>query len=215
MICPHTDGYCFQDDFHNIKQYNLNAGSTVDGSFKFSNLKGFQSDCLKCSQLDYTMQSLIFNAFIFCQLFNEINSRSLFDDIYVFKGLHKNSVFVGVILATIGTQIILINFGGAFVKTSPISLMQWGITVGLGAISLLVGFLSKFIPVKEDPNTFFHQSGIEKSSSPVKSLKNSKVPNISQHSINRHGSSASNDVVSNRSKKMSNEAGSVYDQLPI
>ena len=207
MICPHQDGYCFQDDFHSIKQYNLNDGNPLDGSFKFSELKGFQSDCLKCTELDYTMQSLIFNAFIFCQLFNEVNSRSLFDDIYVFKGLHKNSVFVGVILATIGTQIILINFGGAFVKTSPISLTQWGITIGLGAISLVIGFLSKFIPIKEDPNTFFRGGTDDKLISSVHSLKSSKSP-TSKNAKNNNGSSSN--IQMNR-----NGVGSVNGQLPI
>ena len=142
---------CFEAG-HDIQQSHLGG---APGSFRFSDLDDFVGTCLTCKTWDYTMGSLLFNSFIFCQVFNEINSRELFDDYRVFSGLLGNPVFCGVLLVTVAIQIILIQFGGDFLKTSPLNLSQWLITIALGAVTLLVGFLAKFVRVKEDPDTFF------------------------------------------------------------
>jgi len=64
---------------------------------------------------------------------------------------------------TFGAQIFLIELGGEFVKTSPLTIEQWLITIALGAIGLPIGvLLMRFIPVKEDPNSFFDNSRIFK-----------------------------------------------------
>ena len=57
---------------------------------------------------------------------------------------------------TAAMQICLIEVGGEFVKTSPLTWEQWLITVALGAIGLPVGVLMRFIPVEEDPESFFY-----------------------------------------------------------
>ena len=58
----------------------------------------------------YTM---IFNAFVFMQVFNEINSRKLGDKDYnVFAGFFNNFIFIFVILFTIVIQVVLVNYGG-------------------------------------------------------------------------------------------------------
>jgi len=60
-----------------------------------------------------------------------------------------------VTIITIGCQIFLIELGGEFVKTSHLTMYQWLVTIGLGAIGLPVGVLMRFIPVSEDPESFF------------------------------------------------------------
>ena len=150
-LCGDKSGVCFEAG-HDIQQSHLGG---APGSFRFSDLDDFVGTCLTCKTWDYTMGSLLFNSFIFCQVFNEINSRELFDDYRVFSGLLGNPVFCGVLLVTVAIQIILIQFGGDFLKTSPLNLSQWLITIALGAVTLLVGFLAKFVRVKEDPDTFF------------------------------------------------------------
>ena len=58
-------------------------------------------------------------------------------------------------LFTVGAQIFLIEVGGTFVKTTSLTINQWLVTIALGAIGLPVGMLMRFIPVKEDPESFF------------------------------------------------------------
>jgi hypothetical protein len=69
-------------------------------------------------------------------------------------------VFLGVSLFTLGIQIILIQWCGAWIETDPngLTIMEWIYTVALGAIGLPVGVLMRFIPVKEDPNDFFQSA---------------------------------------------------------
>ncbi|KAH8072546.1 calcium-transporting ATPase [Aureococcus anophagefferens] len=69
--------------------------------------------------------TLIFNAFVFCQVFNEFNARSLFNDVNVVAGLHSNPVFVGVIVFTVLLQVAIVQYGGDFAKTRPLNEFQW------------------------------------------------------------------------------------------
>jgi magnesium-transporting ATPase (P-type) len=142
------------------------SGNNDQLAFSFHELEGYGDTCLKCLTLDYTMGTILFNTFIFCQIFNEINSRSLANEWNVFKGLRLRHMFTVVIILSAGIQILLIQFGGEFVKTVPLNGIQWLITVLLGACVLPVGMCSRLIPVAEDPNSFY-----DKSSDPIKEMQ--------------------------------------------
>jgi len=96
------------------------------------------------------LQSTIFNAFVYCQVFNEINARRVNGERDVFKGMFSNVMFCGIwVLIGVG-QAILIIFTGPFmsVTTFPgIGWKQWLTSLVLGVISLPLGYLSSFIPV--------------------------------------------------------------------
>lgn len=95
--------------------------------------------------------TLAFNAFVFCQLFNEFNSRSLGDDWKAaFRGITRNPCFLAVIAFTVLAQFALVTFGGSFTQTVPLSARQWLCTVTLGACSLPVGVLMRFLPAPLD-----------------------------------------------------------------
>mmetsp|Transcript_37030 Transcript_37030/g.57825 ORF Transcript_37030/g.57825 Transcript_37030/m.57825 type:complete len:1017 (+) Transcript_37030:126-3176(+) len=99
--------------------------------------------------------TLVFNAFVFCQVFNEFNARSIKDDRNVFKGLASNRMFIGIIVFTILVQVVLVEGAGFLLETSHLTAGQWFACLGLGAISLPVGFLMRFLPMEEDEQTFF------------------------------------------------------------
>jgi magnesium-transporting ATPase (P-type) len=102
----------------------------------------------------------MFNAFIFCQVFNEYTARKINDELNMFDGVWGNYVFLLVSLFTVGSQIFLVEVGDDFVQTSPLTLRQWLITIAMGAIGLPLGVLMRFIPVKEDPSSFSEQVSI-------------------------------------------------------
>jgi len=158
LTCQDFKSYCdgsFNGEcFENTHVYE---GSSPPLYFNFKDsLQDFEDDCLKCNYHDYTHGSIIFNAFIFCQIFNEYTSRDIFDKWNFLDGLEKNYVFLGVSVFSIGAQVFMIEAGGHFVKTTHLTVSQWFITMAVGAIGLLFGVAMRFIPVKEDESCFFH-----------------------------------------------------------
>ena len=94
--------------------------------------------------LHYTM---IFNTFVFMQIFNEINARKINTrEFNVFEGFFNNWLFLLVEVVTIGVQVLLIQFGGEAVKCSQLTLHQHLYCMAIGAFSIIVGFLFKLMP---------------------------------------------------------------------
>ncbi|XP_068656065.1 calcium-transporting ATPase 10, plasma membrane-type-like [Aristolochia californica] len=95
---------------------------------------------------DLVLNTLIFNSFVFCQVFNEISSREM-EKIDVFQGILKNYVFVGVLTCTVIFQIIIIEFLGDFANTTPLTLSQWFVSVLFGFLGMPIAAVVKMIPV--------------------------------------------------------------------
>ncbi|KAK8964468.1 Calcium-transporting ATPase 1, plasma membrane-type [Platanthera guangdongensis] len=94
-----------------------------------------------------TLNTLIFNTFVFCQVFNEISSREM-EKIDVVHGILQNYIFVGVVMSTVIFQVIIVQFLGDFASTAPLTLWQWIITVFIGFLSMPIAALIKLIPVE-------------------------------------------------------------------
>ena len=107
--------------------------------------------------------TLIFHTFVFMQVFNEINSRKLGAYEYnVFKGFFNNTLFLLIILFTIGVQCVLVQYGGQSVRTAPLTWEQHAMCIAIGFFSLFQGVIIKAVmPVswftrlhmKEEPMT--------------------------------------------------------------
>ncbi|KAJ7979385.1 Calcium-transporting ATPase [Quillaja saponaria] len=94
--------------------------------------------------------TLIFNAFVLCQLFNEFNARKP-DELNIFKGVTRNYLFIGIIGLTLALQIIIIEFLGNFATTVRLNWKQWLISVVIGLISWPLAVVGKLIPVPGTP----------------------------------------------------------------
>lgn len=95
---------------------------------------------------DLILNTLIFNSFVFCQVFNEISSREI-EKINVFKGILENYVFVAVLTCTVLFQIIIIEFLGDFASTCPLTWQLWFVSVTLGFLGMPIAAAIKMIPV--------------------------------------------------------------------
>lgn len=95
---------------------------------------------------DLTLNTLIFNTFVFCQVFNEISSREM-EKIDVFTGILKNYVFVMVLTCTVVFQVIIIELLGTFADTTPLNWGQWFVSIVLGFLGMPVAAALKMIPV--------------------------------------------------------------------
>jgi magnesium-transporting ATPase (P-type) len=101
-----------------------------------------------------THYTFIFNSFVWMQLFNEFNARSLQGEFNVFKGVLNNPLFCGILLSTAGLQAIMVQYGGEamHVHKDGLSGELWGYSIAFGAgslpiqqvINLLFAFLSRY-----------------------------------------------------------------------
>lgn len=149
--CPSLSGDCFVASHMSSAQFNHSV-------FSFSHLAGYEQYCLECELKSYTHTTIIFNAFVFCQLFNEFNARSLFDDMNILRGLSNNPIFIAVIFVTAFFQYFIVTFGGNFTRTSPLNAYQWFMTIFFALGTFPVGILMRLIPCNEDPKSFFDNS---------------------------------------------------------
>nr|XP_043637150.1 calcium-transporting ATPase 12, plasma membrane-type-like [Erigeron canadensis] len=94
--------------------------------------------------------TIIFNTFVLCQVFNEFNSRKL-EKRNIFKGIHKNRLFLGIIGMTLILQVVMVEFLKNFADTERLNGLQWGICIAIAALSWPIGWIVKLIPVPEKP----------------------------------------------------------------
>ena len=93
--------------------------------------------------------SMIFNIFVFYTLFNQINCRVIDDSINILVRITRSFLFPLICICEIGLQVAII-----YVGKSPLHIVnegftgtQWGICIGLSAITFVVSFLVKFLPI--------------------------------------------------------------------
>ena len=90
---------------------------------------------LKENSIHYTF---IFNSFVWMQLFNEFNARSLHGEFNIFRGVLKNPLFCGIVFVSAVLQVIMVEFGGnaMHVVQGGLDLDLWGYSIAFGAGSL-------------------------------------------------------------------------------
>ncbi|KAF9890484.1 plasma membrane calcium [Aspergillus nanangensis] len=85
---------------------------------------------------DAERRSVVFNTFVWMQIFNEFNNRRLDNKFNVLAGLHRNWFFIGINIIMVGCQAVIANFGGAAFSIVPINGVQWAICIVVAALSL-------------------------------------------------------------------------------
>lgn len=94
------------------------------------------------------LNTFIFNTFVFCQVFNEINSRDI-DKINIFRGMFSSWIFIGVMISTVVFQVIIVEFLGTFASTVPLDWQLWVLSIVIGFVSMPVAVVLKCIPVEK------------------------------------------------------------------
>ena len=92
------------------------------------------------------LKTMIFNMFVFLQVFNEFNCRRIDGSLNVFQNITHDWIFIIIQVAVVLCQFFIVTFGGLAFSTVPLSLKQWVVTVAIGAMSLPVGFIIRIIP---------------------------------------------------------------------
>ena len=98
--------------------------------------------------------TLVFNAFVFCQIFNEFNAREIGDDFRPLRNLLSSPMFLAVIITTVIGQYFIITYGGDFTSTVPLTQDEWTMSAMMGAASIPLGLFMRFIPISEAASSF-------------------------------------------------------------
>ncbi|KAK3986800.1 Ca2+-transporting ATPase [Cladorrhinum sp. PSN332] len=91
-------------------------------------------------------RALVFNVFVFMQIFKLVNSRRIDNKLNIFEGLHKNHLFMLMMAIMTAGQVIIIFFAEEVFGVTRLNGVQWGISLVLGFLSIPVGVLIRLIP---------------------------------------------------------------------
>ncbi|KAF7515130.1 hypothetical protein G7054_g14743 [Neopestalotiopsis clavispora] len=94
--------------------------------------------------------TLVFNTFVWMQIFNQWNNRRLDNKFNIFEGLFSNWFFICINVAMCGAQILIIFVGDqpfSISQTNPPQTgLQWALAIALGFISIPIGMVIRLIP---------------------------------------------------------------------
>ncbi|CAL5023669.1 unnamed protein product [Urochloa decumbens] len=113
-------------------------------NFKGRNILHLTQDTLDHSSK--VKNTVIFNTFVLCQVFNEFNSRKP-EELNIFSGVSRNHLFLGVVTITVVMQVIIIEFLGKFTSTVRLNWKLWLVSLVIAFVSWPLAFVGKFIPV--------------------------------------------------------------------
>ncbi|KAJ2996983.1 hypothetical protein NUW58_g799 [Xylaria curta] len=105
---------------------------------------------------DHTMvtatrrDTLVFNTFVWMQIFNQWNNRRLDNRFNILEGITKNYFFLGINVIVIGLQVLIIFVGNTPFNISTLNPTQtgpqWATAIILGALSIPIGMIIRLIP---------------------------------------------------------------------
>ena len=116
------------------------------------------------SNCSTTHMTLIFNIFVFYTLFNQINCRVIDDSFNILVRITRSLLFPLICLLEMGLQVTII-----FIGKSPIHIVndgltgaQWGICFGFSAITFVVSFIVKLIPLDKMIDRWLNPKEVKK-----------------------------------------------------
>lgn len=92
------------------------------------------------------LATMVFNTFVWMQIFNAFNNRRLDNKFNIFEGIHRNFYFIGINCIMIGGQIMIIFVGGRAFGITKINGVQWAICLLCALPCLLWAVLIRLFP---------------------------------------------------------------------
>ncbi|KAK5788074.1 hypothetical protein VI817_009032 [Penicillium citrinum] len=97
--------------------------------FTGDNLLDAHLDSVDMGHRSKQLSTVVFNTFVWMQIFNELNNRRLDNKFNVFEGVLRNYWFLGINAVMIGGQIMIIFIGGAAFSVTRLSGILWAICI--------------------------------------------------------------------------------------
>ncbi|HYV35147.1 MAG TPA: HAD-IC family P-type ATPase, partial [Gemmataceae bacterium] len=81
--------------------------------------------------------SIFFSVYVFFQVWNQINCRSLTPEVSGLYRLLRNPIFIAIALTVAIGQILIVTFGGPIFKVQPLTLRMW-LAIAAGTSSVMI-----------------------------------------------------------------------------
>lgn len=97
--------------------------------FAGDNLLDAHLDSVDMEHRSKQLSTVVFNTFVWMQIFNELNNRRLDNKFNVFEGVLRNYWFLGINVVIVSGQIMIIFIGGAAFSVTRLSGILWAICI--------------------------------------------------------------------------------------
>ncbi|EAX91991.1 calcium-translocating P-type ATPase, PMCA-type family protein [Trichomonas vaginalis G3] len=91
--------------------------------------------------------TLIFNVFVYCQVFNLINARVVDREDKIFDAFFSNPLFLIIMGGIAIVEFILVQLCGKFFASEKLSLSEWIFSVSIGAFCVPYGLVVRALPI--------------------------------------------------------------------
>jgi Ca2+-transporting ATPase len=92
------------------------------------------------------MRSMIFNMFVWLQIFNQYNNRRLDNKLNIFVGIHKNYYFIAMNVIMVSAQVLIAMYGSTAFSIVRIDGNQWAISVVIAVLCIPWGVCVRLFP---------------------------------------------------------------------
>jgi Ca2+-transporting ATPase len=92
------------------------------------------------------LSTVVFNAFVWMQIFNELNNRRLDNGFNVFEGILRNYWFMGINVVMVAGQVMIVLVGGAAFGVTRINGVLWAVCLICAAGCLPWAVVLRLIP---------------------------------------------------------------------
>lgn len=97
--------------------------------FAGDKLLGAHLDSVDLEHRSKQLSTVVFNTFVWMQIFNEFNNRRLDNKFNIFEGMLKNYWFLGINAVMVGGQVMIIYVGGAAFGVTRLSGILWAVCI--------------------------------------------------------------------------------------
>ncbi|KAI9217079.1 hypothetical protein BC828DRAFT_361401 [Blastocladiella britannica] len=94
----------------------------------------------------FRTSAILFNVFVWMQVFNMFNARTIHGEYNVFARMQHNPMFLGIMVFVMVLQAIIVQFGARVFGVVPLNGTEWAMSVGFGFVSLPLGLVIRMLP---------------------------------------------------------------------
>jgi len=92
------------------------------------------------------IRSVVFNTFVWMQIFNMFNNRRLDNKFNILAGVQRNYFYLAILAIMVGCQTMIMYVGGAAFSIDRLNGKDWGISIVLSALCLPWAVLIRLFP---------------------------------------------------------------------
>ncbi|CEI89963.1 Putative Calcium-translocating P-type ATPase, PMCA-type [Rhizopus microsporus] len=96
--------------------------------------------------LQFQLTTVVFNTFVFCQIFNKINCRRIDNKLNIFTNILANKFFIVIFFICVLGQVVIVQFGGPAFQVVALDGIHWAIAIVVGLLSIPIGVVIRLIP---------------------------------------------------------------------